>query len=67
MRLELSDEHKMIQKTAREFAEKEIKPRAKEIDETSEFPRDNFRKAAELGFAGVYVPEPYGGAGLDHI
>ena len=67
MNLELSDEHKMIQKTAREFAEKEVKPRAHEIDETGEFPRDTFRKAAELGFTGVYVPEPYGGAGMDHL
>ncbi|MFQ5777652.1 MAG: acyl-CoA dehydrogenase [Terriglobia bacterium] len=67
MQLELSEEHKMIQKTAREFAEQEIKPRAHEIDETGEFPRENVRKAAELGFLGVYVPEPYGGAGLDHI
>ena len=67
MHLELSDEHKMIQKTAREFAEKEVKPRAHEIDETGEFPRDTVRKAAELGFTGVYVPEAYGGAGLDHV
>ncbi len=67
MQLELSDEHKMIQKTAREFAEKEVRPRAREIDETGEFPRDTFTKAAELGFTGVYVPETYGGAGFDHL
>ncbi len=67
MNLELSEEHKLIQKTAREFAEKEVKPLAKEIDETGRFPRDTVAKAAELGFTGVYVPEKYGGAGLDHI
>ncbi|MFQ5817153.1 MAG: acyl-CoA dehydrogenase [Terriglobia bacterium] len=67
MQLELSDEQKLIQKTAREFAEKEVKPLAREIDETGRFPRDTIRKAAELGFTGVYVPERYGGAGLDHI
>jgi butyryl-CoA dehydrogenase len=67
MHLELSDEHKMIQKTAREFAEQEVKPHAQKIDESGEFPRDTFAKAAELGFAGVYVPEKYGGAGFDHI
>jgi butyryl-CoA dehydrogenase len=67
MELTLSDEHKMIQKTAREFAEKEVRPRAHEIDESGEFPRDNFKKAAELGLTGVYVPETYGGAGFDHI
>jgi len=67
MHLELSDDHKMIQKTVREFAEKEIKPLAHEIDQSGEFPRESVRKAAELGFTGVYVPEAYGGAGLDHI
>lgn len=67
MHLELSNEHKMIQKTAREFAENEVKPHAHEIDESGEFPRDTVKKAAELGFMGVYVPEEYGGAGFDHI
>lgn len=67
MQLELSEEHKMIQQQVREFAEKEVKPLAKEIDAKAEFPRETFRKAAELGFTGVYVPEKYGGAGLDHI
>ena len=67
MNLELSDEHKMIQKTAREFAQNEVKPRAHEIDESGEFPRATIKKAAELGFTGVYVPEEYGGAGFDHI
>jgi butyryl-CoA dehydrogenase len=67
MHLELSEEHKMIQKTAREFADNEVKPRAHEIDESGEFPRDNFTKAAELGLTGVYVPEEYGGAGFDHV
>ena len=67
MNLELTEEHKLIQKTAREFAEKEVKPLAHEIDETGRFPRETVRKAAELGFTGVYVPEKYGGAGMDHI
>lgn len=67
MHLELNDDHKMIQKTAREFAEKEVKPKAHELDETGRFPHDTFRKAAELGLTGVYVPESYGGAGFDHI
>jgi butyryl-CoA dehydrogenase len=67
MRLELSDDHKSVLKTAREFAEKEVKPLAHHIDETGEFPRETVRKAAELGFTGVYVPEPYGGAGMDHL
>ena len=67
MNLELSDDHKSVLKTAREFAEKEVKPHAHHIDETGEFPLATVRKAAELGFTGVYVPEQYGGAGMDHL
>ena len=67
MNFELSEEHQLIQKTAREFAENEVKPKAAEIDKTGEFPHDTLKKAAELGFLGVYIPEEYGGAGMDHI
>jgi len=56
-----------LQKSVREFAEAEVKPHAKEIDETHRFPRDTFQKAAELGLTGIAVPENYGGAGMDHI
>jgi alkylation response protein AidB-like acyl-CoA dehydrogenase len=65
--LDLTEEQKMLQRTVREFAESEVKPLAKEIDETGRFPRESFRKAAELGLTGVALPEPYGGAGFDHI
>jgi butyryl-CoA dehydrogenase len=65
--LELSDEQKILQRTVREFAETEVKPLAKEIDETGRFPRETFRKAAELGLTGVPFPESYGGAGMDHL
>ncbi len=67
MNLELSEEQKLVQRTVREFAESEVKPRAREIDETGEFPRETFRKAAELGLTGVALPESEGGAGFDHI
>jgi butyryl-CoA dehydrogenase len=65
--LELSDEQELLRRSVREFAEAEVKPHAKEIDETCRFPRDTFRKAAELGLTGVAVPENYGGAGMDHV
>jgi butyryl-CoA dehydrogenase len=65
--LELTDEQQLLQKSVREFAEAEVKPLAKEIDETGRFPRDTFNKAAELGLTGVALPENYGGAGMDHI
>jgi butyryl-CoA dehydrogenase len=67
MNLELSEEQKLLQKTVREFAETEVKPLAKEIDETGRFPRETFQKAADLGLTGVALPETEGGAGFDHI
>ena len=67
MNLELTDDQKLLQKTVREFAEAEVKPLAREIDETGRFPRDTFNKAAELGLTSVAMPEQYGGAGMDHI
>jgi butyryl-CoA dehydrogenase len=65
--LDLTEEQQLLQKSVRDFAEAEVKPHAKEIDETGRFPRDNFKKAAELGLTGVAVPENYGGAGMDHV
>ena len=67
MNLELTEEQKLLQKSVREFAEAEVRPLAKEIDETGHFPRETFRKAAELGLTGVAFPESEGGAGFDHI
>jgi butyryl-CoA dehydrogenase len=65
--LELNEEQKMLQKSVREFAESEVRPLAKELDETGQFPRELFKKAAELGLTGVAFPEAEGGAGFDHI
>jgi len=54
----------MIRQTAREFAEKEIRPYVMKYDESQEFPQEIFQKMADLGFLGAYYPEQYGGAGL---
>src|SRR3954447_24231205 len=67
MKIELSEEQKLLQETVRRFAEEVVKPRAKEIDETGEFPRGFYDQAGELGLAGVAVPEEYGGAGMDAL
>ena len=67
MDLGLTEEQKLLQRTVHDFAESEVKPLAKEIDETGHFPRETFGKAAELGLTGVAFPEEYGGAGMDHI
>jgi butyryl-CoA dehydrogenase len=65
--LELTPEQKLLQQTVREFANSEVKPLARKNDETGRFPRETFRKAAEIGLTGVAFPEQYGGAGFDHV
>jgi alkylation response protein AidB-like acyl-CoA dehydrogenase len=65
--LGLSEEQALLQKTVREFAESEVKPLAKQLDESGRFPRELFAKAAELGLTGVAIPEAEGGAGFDHV
>src|SRR5258707_10172421 len=67
LNLDLNEEQKLLQRTVREFAENEVKPLAREIDETGKFPRETFRKAAELGLTAVALPESEGGAGFDHV
>ncbi len=67
MNLDLTEEQALLQKTVREFAESEVRPLAKELDETGHFPRETFKKAAELGLTGIALPEVEGGAGFDHI
>ena len=67
MNLQLTEEQQLLQRSVREFAEAEVKPLAKELDETGRFPRETIRKAAELGLTGIAVPEEYGGAGMDHV
>src|SRR5271156_3721059 len=67
MNLDLTEEQSLLQKTVREFAQAEVRPLAKELDETGRFPRELIRKAAELGLTGVAFPEDEGGAGFDHI
>ncbi|WP_293934126.1 acyl-CoA dehydrogenase [Sphingobacterium sp. UBA6645] len=66
MQFELSEEHKMIQEAAREFAQ-ELKPGVIERDEHAKFPSEFVKKMGELGFMGIMVPEQYGGAGMDTL
>jgi alkylation response protein AidB-like acyl-CoA dehydrogenase len=65
--LTLSDEHKMIQREARRFAQEEIAPIAAEFDETGNFPSETIQMMGEMGFMGIEVPEEYGGAGMDTL
>ncbi len=63
----LTEEQKMIQETARDFAQKEIAPTAIERDKNAEFPYEIVKKLGELGFMGMMVDPKYDGAGLDTV
>jgi butyryl-CoA dehydrogenase len=67
MDFQLSDEHKLIRETAREFAEREILPGVRENDRAGRFDRELARKLGEIGFLGAPIAEAYGGRGLDYI
>jgi butyryl-CoA dehydrogenase len=63
--IELRDEQQMIRDVAGDFAQNEIKPVAAELDRQGKFPTELVKKMAELGFMGIFVPEDYGGSGMD--
>ncbi len=65
MHFELTEEHLMIQKAAREFAQNELKPGVIDRDERQKFPTEQVKKMAELGFLGMIVDPKYGGGGMD--
>lgn len=63
----LDNEHLELQASFREFAENEVKPLAKEIDETERFPIETVKKLAEMGMMGLPIPEEFGGSGVDEV
>jgi len=67
MDFELSEDQQMIRESVRDFAEREIKPRAKELDEKAEFSNELTLMMGELGLFGMYLPEKYGGQGMDYL
>ncbi len=67
MDFELSEEQRLIQQTARDFAKREIEPKAAELDKKSRWPTEIVARMAELGFMGMAVPVDHGGAGLDNV
>ena len=64
---EIDDSQKLLIEQVREFAQTEIAPKAKELDETGHFPKEIVGKLAELGLMGMMVPEQWGGAGMDTV
>jgi butyryl-CoA dehydrogenase len=67
MDLTLSEEQLMVQQTARDFATREVAPRAKELDRTGEWPTTLVQRLGELGFMGMAIPAEWGGGGLDTV
>ncbi len=63
----LSDEHKMVRDAAREWVKRSVSPIIEEAAQKAEFPKDVINGLAEIGAFGPYIPEEYGGAGLDQI
>ncbi|MFO7178227.1 MAG: acyl-CoA dehydrogenase family protein [Pseudomonadota bacterium] len=67
MDFDLPESHRLLRDTVREFAAREIAPRAREWDREERFPHEIVPRLAELGLLGIRVPEKYGGAGLDML
>ena len=67
MFFELSEEQKMIQQAARDFAQQELKPGVIERDEHQKFPAEQVKKLGELGFLGMMVDPKYNGSGMDAV
>ena len=67
MDFDLTKEQKMIRDEVRNFAKKEIAPRAEEQEQNGEYPYDIYAKMAELGLMGIPIPEAYGGMGSDWV
>ena len=64
---ELTETQKQLKATAREFAKKEIAPRAAEVDRTEQYPWENVKQLTKQGFMGMTVPQEYGGPGMTYL
>ena len=67
MDFDFTEEQRLIQQAARDFADREIAPKAAELDKSGRWPTEIVARMAELGFLGLAVPTEYGGAGLDAV
>src|SRR5215475_6484680 len=67
MDFDLTEEQRLVRDSARDFATREVAPKAAEIDKSGRWPAEIVAKMAELGFLGVAIPQEYGGSGLDTL
>ncbi len=67
MEFTLSAEHRLVQATVREWAQKRLLPIAADMDRTGAYPRELLRELGEMGLTGVFIPEEYGGGGMDTV
>ncbi|MDW8418289.1 MAG: acyl-CoA dehydrogenase family protein [Chitinophagales bacterium] len=67
MNFEYSESQRMVAESARDFAEREIRPNLMKWDEEQYFPKELFHAMGKLGFMGVFIPEEYGGSGLSYF
>jgi butyryl-CoA dehydrogenase len=67
MNFDLTEDQQLVLQTARDFAKREIEPKAAELDKTARWPTEIVARMAELGFLGMAIPAEYGGAGLDNV
>src|SRR5687767_832398 len=67
MNFDLSNEHRLLEQSVREWAGREVAPRIRELDREHRFDRGLFPQMAALGLLGICVPEEHGGAGMDYL
>jgi butyryl-CoA dehydrogenase len=67
MNFELDETHVLLQKTCKNFANKKLAPKAAYFDQQHEYPREEIKALGEMGLMGVFIPQEYGGAGLDAL
>ena len=67
MDFNLNEDHKLIQESARDFANEELAPNAISWDQNHKFPLEVLKQMGEMGFMGMNLPEEYGGGGVDTI
>ena len=63
----LNEQQRMVQQMARDFATREVEPKARELDRDARWPTELVSRMAELGLLGVAIPEAHGGAGMDCV